>query len=121
MIGDHRRREEPGQLEPAVTIRRTHHGNLAAHVAQPGDAVCPLALDRSAALEHEAKFGEEPDGGIDVFDHDADVVHTLDRHAVSLPPNLLLGCLPGTAPGVLCAAYPTTAAGRRNRRTDVTI
>src|SRR5262245_1063179 len=26
VIGDHRRREEPGQLKPAVTVWRTHHG-----------------------------------------------------------------------------------------------
>jgi hypothetical protein len=33
-------------------------------------------------LELEAKLGEERNGGIDVFHHDADVVHTLDRHDV---------------------------------------
>src|SRR6266498_2877265 len=38
-------------------------------------------------LELEAKFGEEPNGGVDVFYHDADVVHTLDRHDVSLASN----------------------------------
>jgi hypothetical protein len=37
-----------------------------------------------APLELEAKFGEELNGGVDVFYHDADVVHTLDRHDVSL-------------------------------------
>src|SRR5256714_13823976 len=31
VIGDHRRREESGHLEPAVAVRRTHHGNLDAH------------------------------------------------------------------------------------------
>src|SRR6185295_16321823 len=31
VIGDHGRREEAGQLESAVTVRRTHHGNLDAH------------------------------------------------------------------------------------------
>src|SRR6266540_3657230 len=41
VIGDHRRREESGHLEPAVTVRRTHHGNLDAHVAQSSDAICP--------------------------------------------------------------------------------
>src|ERR671911_672520 len=87
MIGDHRRREESGHLEPAVTIRRTHHGNLDAHVAQSSDAVCPVSFDWSAPLELEAEFGEELNGGIDVFYHDADVVHTLDRHDVSLASN----------------------------------
>src|SRR5437899_2257037 len=38
----------------------------------------------SLLLELEAEFGEELNGGVDVFYHDADVVHTLDRHDVSL-------------------------------------
>src|SRR5712664_1380887 len=80
VIGDHRRREESGHLEPAVTVRRTHHGNLDAHVAQSSDAICPVSFDWGAPLELEAKFGEELNGGVDVFYHDADVVHTLDRH-----------------------------------------
>src|SRR3954468_9980487 len=28
VIGDHRRREESGQFDPAATVRRTHHGDL---------------------------------------------------------------------------------------------
>jgi hypothetical protein len=87
VIGYHRRRDEPRQLEPAVTIRRTHHGNLDAHVAQSGDAICPGSFDWGAPLEFEAKFGEELDGRIDVFDHDADVVHPFDCHQVSLSSN----------------------------------
>src|SRR5882672_5576628 len=83
VIGDHRRREESGDLEPAVTVRRTHHGNLYAHVAQSSDATCPVSFDWGAPLEREAKFAEELNGGVDVFYHDADVVHTPDRHDVS--------------------------------------
>src|SRR5262249_46621535 len=90
VIGNHRWRKESGHLDPAVTIRRTHHGNLDAHVAQSGDAICPVSFDLGAPLELEAKFGEELNGGIDVFYRDADVVHTLDRHDVSLASNLLL-------------------------------
>src|SRR5437667_10165990 len=85
---DHRRSEESGHLEPAVTVRRTHHGNLDAHVAQSSDAICPVSFDWGAPLELEAKFGEELNGGVDVFNHDADVVHTLDRHDVSLASNV---------------------------------
>src|SRR5574341_2286954 len=87
VIGDHGRREEAGQLEPAVTVRRTHHGNLDAHAAQSGDAICPVSFNWGTPLEIETKFGEELNGGIDVFHHDADVVHTLDRHDVSLASN----------------------------------
>src|SRR5437867_9454049 len=70
-----------------MTVRRTHHGNLDAHVAQSSDAICPVSFDWGAPLELEAKFGEELNGGVDVFYHDADVVHTLDRHDVSLASN----------------------------------
>src|SRR5207249_9988353 len=87
VVGDHRRRKESGHLEPAVTVRRTHHGNLDAHVAQSSDAICPVSFDWGAPLELEAKFGEELNGGVDVFYHDADIVHTLDRHDVSLASN----------------------------------
>src|SRR5438876_11332395 len=84
MIGDHRRREESRQLEPAVTIRRAHHGNVDAHVPQSSDAICPVSFDWGAPLEVEAKLGEELNGGVDVFYHYADVVHTLDGHDVSI-------------------------------------
>src|SRR5262245_39661590 len=94
MIGDHTWREESGDLEPAVTVRRTHHGNLDAHVAQSCDAICPVSFDSGAPLELEAKFGEELNGGVDVFYHDADVVHTLDRHDVSLASNAGAHLLP---------------------------
>jgi len=84
VIGDHRRREESRQLDPAVTIRCAHHGNLDAHVPQSSDAICPVSFDWGAPLEVEAKLGEELNGGIDVFYHYADVVHTLDGHDFSL-------------------------------------
>ena len=59
VIRDHGRREETGHLEPTVTVRRTHHGNLDAHVAQSSDAICPVSFDWGALLEREAKFGKE--------------------------------------------------------------
>src|SRR5438094_9848084 len=42
VIGDHRRREETGHLEPAMTVRRTHQGNLDAHVAQSSHPILPI-------------------------------------------------------------------------------
>src|SRR2546423_14364370 len=87
VIGDHRRREETGHLQPAVTVRRAHHGDLDTHVAQSSDAICPVSFDWGAPLELETKFGEEGNGGINVFHHDAHVVHTLDRHDASLACN----------------------------------
>src|SRR5262249_55975908 len=41
VIGGHGRREKPRQLEPAVAVRRAHHGNLDPHVRQSGDAISP--------------------------------------------------------------------------------
>src|SRR3954466_9843919 len=38
VIGDHRRREKSRELDPAVAVRRTHHGDLDALVAQSSDA-----------------------------------------------------------------------------------
>jgi hypothetical protein len=35
VIGNHGWREETGYLEPAVTIRRPHHGNLDPHARNP--------------------------------------------------------------------------------------
>ena len=53
-----------------------------AHAAQAGDPVGPVAFDRGAPLEREAKLGEERNGSVEVFHHDADVVHSRDRHDV---------------------------------------
>src|SRR5262249_37342061 len=55
VIGNHGRREKSGHLEPAVTVRGTHHGDLDAHATQSSDAICPLSLDWGAPLELEAK------------------------------------------------------------------
>src|SRR5207247_2403389 len=111
VIGDHRRREKRGHLEPAVTVRRTHHGNLDAHVAQSSDAICPVSFDWGAPLELEAEFGEELNGGVDVFYHDADVVHTLDRHDVSLASTFALS---GRRSRSVEARSSMTAKGRHH-------
>jgi len=34
VVRDGRRREESGELDPAVAVRRAHHGNLDALIAQ---------------------------------------------------------------------------------------
>jgi hypothetical protein len=52
--------------------------------AQSGDAPGPFSLDRGAPFEREAELDEEVDGGIEVLDHDADVVHSFDCHDASL-------------------------------------
>ena len=84
VIGKHERRKESGQLKSAVTVWRTHHGNLDAHAAQSSHPISPVAFDGGAALKLQAKFGEEFNGGLNVCNDDADVVHALDCHDVSL-------------------------------------
>jgi hypothetical protein len=44
----------------------------------------PLAatVDCPLALQHESELGEEVSRGREVVDHDADVLHPLDRHAL---------------------------------------
>src|SRR6476646_9427330 len=59
VIGHHRRREKPRELEPAVTVRCAHHGDLDALVRQSGDPSRPLPCDRGLPLELEAELAEE--------------------------------------------------------------
>jgi hypothetical protein len=51
-------------------------------VLEPYNAVDPTALDRPLALWLESKLDEERYRGREVVDHDAHVVHALDRHAL---------------------------------------
>ena len=49
---------------------------------EPDDPVHPLAPYRPPTLALEPELDEELDRGLEVLNHDADVVHPLDRHAV---------------------------------------
>ena len=75
--------ESKRELEATVAVGGAHHGDLDALAVHSSDAAGPFAFDGHAAFEGEAELGEELDGGIEVFDHDADIVHPLDRHDVS--------------------------------------
>jgi hypothetical protein len=63
-----------------VAVRRAHHRDLDALVAQPGDAACPLSFHRPPPFELEAELAEELDRGREVFDDDSHVVHPFDGH-----------------------------------------
>ena len=89
VIGDHGRGDESRKLEPTVAVWRDQHGNLDVLLTQPGDAPGPLSFNRGAAFESQAELDEKWDDGIERFYHDADVVHTLYGHDVSLVPNSL--------------------------------
>ncbi len=90
VIGDHRRREKARELEPAVAVRRAHHGDLDALVAQSSDAPCPLSFDHGSPFELEAELAEELDRRCEVVDDDADVVHPFKRHVPNLQQRPLL-------------------------------
>ena len=94
VIGDRRRRKKARELDLAVAVRHTHHGDLDALVAQSSDAPFTSLLPRwIAPSRSRPQPGEKGDGGINPLHHDADVVHPSKRHAaISLVD--LIGCPP---------------------------
>ena len=58
------------------------HRKLRPDAVEPHDAVHPAALDRPLALQLESELDEELGCGREVVNHDADVVHPLDRHVL---------------------------------------
>src|SRR5262249_28000279 len=95
-----RRRAELRQLDPAVAIRSLHHHDVDSDALDPVHAVHPRALDWLLAILLHAQLDEERDCGREVVDHDADVVHSNERHVPALldwhssirVPNKLFGC-----------------------------
>jgi hypothetical protein len=75
VIGNHGRSEESGNLEPTVTVRCPHHGNLDTQVAQSSDTVRPSTFDWNAHFELKAKFCEELNGSIKILYNNAHIVH----------------------------------------------
>ena len=68
MIRDDRRPKKPGELEPAVAVGRTHHGNLDVLIAQSSDTSGPFSFDRGPPFEIKAEFAKESDRGFEVLD-----------------------------------------------------
>src|SRR5947209_4696057 len=83
VIGNDGRCEESRKLEPAVAVRRDHHGDLDALRLQARDAARPLPFDHRPPLEPQTQLGEERDGVIERLHDDANVVHPRDGHVVS--------------------------------------
>ena len=59
-----------------MAIRSPHHDYVASNAAEPDDTVNPLPLNGRLAFEFQAKFDKERNGSLEVFDNDADVVHS---------------------------------------------
>src|SRR5262249_23729446 len=84
MIRDGRRHEKARELEPAVAVRRAHHGNLDALIAQASDTSGPFSFDRGPPFELEAELAKEINRRRKVIDDDAYVVHPFERHVSNL-------------------------------------
>ncbi len=84
MIRDGRRREEAGELEPAMAVRRSHHGNLDALIAQSSDTSGPFSFDRGTPFELEAELAKEINRPSEVIDDDSYVVHSFEPHVSNL-------------------------------------
>jgi hypothetical protein len=84
VIRDGRRREEAGEFEAAVAVRRAHHGNLDALIGKSSDTSGPFSFDRGPPFEFEAKFAKEIDRPSEVIDDDSYVVHPFERHVANL-------------------------------------
>ncbi len=65
-----------------MAVRGLQERDLCPDAVEPPDAVHPAALDRPLSLQLESKFDEEPGCGREVVNHDADVLHPLDRHVL---------------------------------------
>jgi len=70
------------QLEPTVSVRGFHHRGVHPDALEPDDAVHPFTFGRCLALQLESELDEERHRRREVVDHDAHVVHALDRHAL---------------------------------------
>src|SRR5215216_5613201 len=77
---DRRRRVELRQLDPAVAVRGSHHGDVGTDVVEPDGPIHKRPLDRRLAFKLHTEFGEERFGSLEVVDNDENVVHALNRH-----------------------------------------
>jgi hypothetical protein len=84
MIRDGGRRQEAGKLESAVAVRRAHHGNLDALIAQSSDTSGPFSFDRGPPFELEAELAKEINRPSEVIDDDSYVVHSFQGHVSNL-------------------------------------
>jgi hypothetical protein len=84
VIRDDARHDKPGELQPAVAVRRAHHGNLDALISQSSDTPGPFSFDRGPPFELEAELTKEINRRFEVIDDDSYVVHPFKRHLPNL-------------------------------------
>ena len=79
MIRADGRREEAGEFEPVVAVRRAHHGDLDALIAESSDAPGLFSFDGCLSFEFQAEVEEDINGCCQVVDDDSHVVHAFER------------------------------------------
>jgi hypothetical protein len=67
-----------------MTVRRSHHGNLDALIAQASDTSSPFSFDRGTPFELEAELAKEINRPSEIIDDDSYVVHSFERHMPNL-------------------------------------
>jgi hypothetical protein len=67
-----------------VAVRRAHHRNLDALIAQSRDTSGPFSFDGGSPFELEAELAKELNRRRKVIDDDSYVVHPFERHVSNL-------------------------------------
>ena len=67
-----------------MAIRRAHHGNLDALIAQSSDTSGPFSFDRGPPFELKAELAKEINRASEVIDDDPHVIHPFERHGSNL-------------------------------------
>ena len=67
-----------------MAVRRAHHGDLDALIAESSDTSGPFSFDRSPPFELEAELAKEINCASEVIDDDSYVIHSFDRHESNL-------------------------------------
>lgn len=62
-----------------MTVRSSHHDDVASNAAQADDAVNRRPLNGRFPFDLQTNFHKECDGSAEVFDDDADIVHSQQR------------------------------------------
>ena len=60
---------------------RPHDGDVRSDAVQPDELVHPFTLDCCLALQFQAQFDEERNSSREILDHNAGVIHPVDRPA----------------------------------------
>ena len=67
-----------------MAVRRAHHCNLDALIAQSSDTSGPFSFDRGPPFELKAELAIEINRPSEVLDDDSYVVHPFERHVSNL-------------------------------------